>query len=124
MGLFEPACRRDRLRRIQAVGCSRNRSLSSIDFMPILPLTSLKTAGKRVLVRCDFNVPLEAGKISDPARIDASLDTIKYILKEGGAAVLCSHLGRPKERAADLSLKPVAEYLTRSEEHTSELQSP
>jgi phosphoglycerate kinase len=80
--------------------------------MPVHPITDLKLAGKKVLVRCDFNVPLEAGRITDPARIDASLDTIRYILKQGGIAVLCSHLGRPKERSADLSLKPVAEYLT------------
>jgi phosphoglycerate kinase len=80
--------------------------------MPVRPITALALAGKKVLVRCDFNVPLEAGKITDPARIDASLDTIRYILKEGGIAVLCSHLGRPKERSADLSLKPIAEYLS------------
>jgi phosphoglycerate kinase len=80
--------------------------------MAVRPITALQLAGKKVLVRCDFNVPLEAGKITDPARIDASLDTIRHILKEGGIAVLCSHLGRPKERSADLSLKPIAEYLS------------
>ncbi len=80
--------------------------------MPLRSITSLGLKGKKVLVRCDFNVPLSGGKISDPARIDASLKTIRYILAEGGAAVLCSHLGRPKERTPDLSLKPVAEYLT------------
>ncbi len=80
--------------------------------MPVRSITELQLAGKKVLVRCDFNVPLEAGKITDPARIDASLDTIRHILKEGGIAVLCSHLGRPKERAPELSLKPIAEYLT------------
>jgi phosphoglycerate kinase len=80
--------------------------------MPVIPISDLHLAGKKVLVRCDFNVPIEAGKISDPARIDASLDTIRHILKEGGTAVLCSHLGRPKERSAELSLKPIAEYLS------------
>jgi phosphoglycerate kinase len=80
--------------------------------MAVRPITALQLAGKKVLVRCDFNVPLEAGKITDPARIDASLDTIRHILKEGGIAVLCSHLGRPKERSAELSLKPIAEYLS------------
>jgi phosphoglycerate kinase len=80
--------------------------------MPVIPISDLHLAGKKVLVRCDFNVPIEAGKISDPARIDASLDTIRRILKEGGTAVLCSHLGRPKERSAELSLKPIAEYLS------------
>ncbi len=63
-------------------------------------------------MRCDFNVPLEGARITDPARIDASLDTIRYILKQRGIAVLCSHLGRPKERSAELSLKPIADYLT------------
>jgi phosphoglycerate kinase len=80
--------------------------------MAVRPISALQLAGKKVLLRCDFNVPLEAGKITDPARIDASLDTIRYILKERGIAVLCSHLGRPKERSAELSLKPIAEYLT------------
>jgi phosphoglycerate kinase len=80
--------------------------------MAATSLTSLTFAGRKVLVRCDFNVPLEGGRISDPTRIDASLETIRYILGHGGAAVLCSHLGRPKERTPELSLKPVAEYLS------------
>ncbi len=95
--------------------------------MAILPVTALKLEGHRVLVRCDFNVPLgdvspapeaanpapgAARKITDPARIDASLPTIRYILESGAVAVLCSHLGRPKERSPQLSLKPVAEYLS------------
>jgi phosphoglycerate kinase len=80
--------------------------------MPALPITRLQLANKKVLVRCDFNVPLHEGKIADSARIDASLDTIRYVLEHGGSAVLCSHLGRPKERSAELSLKPVAEYLS------------
>src|SRR5580692_2321655 len=81
--------------------------------MPVVPITRLQFQDKKVLVRCDFNVPLADGKIQDPARIDASLDTIRYILGHGGTAVLCSHLGRPKERSAELSLKPVAEYLSK-----------
>ena len=81
--------------------------------MPVVPITHLQFQDKKVLVRCDFNVPLAEGKIQDPARIDASLDTLRYILEHGGSAVLCSHLGRPKERSAELSLKPVAEYLTK-----------
>ncbi len=85
--------------------------------MAVTPITKLNLAGKRVLVRCDFNVPLEAGRIADSSRIDASLDTIRYILDHGGSAVLCSHLGRPKERSPELSLKPVAEYLTAVLEH-------
>ena len=81
--------------------------------MPVVPITRLQLKDKKVLVRCDFNVPIREGKIQDPARIDASLDTIRYILEHGGSAVLCSHLGRPKERTAELSLKPVAEYLSK-----------
>ena len=80
--------------------------------MSVQPITHLEFQNKKVLVRCDFNVPIADGKIQDPARIDASLDTIRYILEHGGSAVLCSHLGRPKERSAALSLKPVAEYLS------------
>ncbi len=80
--------------------------------MAIRPITSLKMAGKRVLVRCDFNVPIHNGRITDPTRIEATLETIRYILKEGGSPVLCSHLGRPKERSPEFSLKPVAEQLS------------
>jgi phosphoglycerate kinase len=80
--------------------------------MPVRPITALELTGKKVLVRCDFNVPLEGARITDPARIDASLDTIRHILKQRGIAVMCSHLGRPKERSAELSLKPIADYLT------------
>jgi phosphoglycerate kinase len=80
--------------------------------MPVVPITRLQLKDKKVLVRCDFNVPIAEGKIQDPARIDASLETIRYVLGQGGSAVLCSHLGRPKERSAELSLKPVAEYLS------------
>jgi phosphoglycerate kinase len=82
--------------------------------MSALELTQLKLEGRRALVRCDFNVPLRDGHIADPTRIDASLDTIRYILEHRGIAVLCSHLGRPKERTPELSLKPVAEYLSAS----------
>lgn len=80
--------------------------------MPVIPITRLQLKDKKVLLRCDFNVPILEGKIQDTGRIDASLDTIRHVLTEGGSAVLCSHLGRPKERSADLSLKPVAEYLS------------
>ena len=73
-------------------------------------------------MRCDFNVPLNEGRIADPARIDASLDTIRFILERGGAAVLCSHLGRPKERTPGLSLKPVAEHLSRRSARRSHLR--
>jgi len=80
--------------------------------MPVVPITRLQLKDKKVLVRCDFNVPIAEGKIQDAARIDASLETIRYVLGQGGSAVLCSHLGRPKERTPELSLKPVGEYLS------------
>ncbi len=72
----------------------------------------LDLQGKRVLMRADFNVPLQAGKITDDNRIQAALPTIKYILEHGASLVLMSHLGRPKgEVKSDLSLQPVAERL-------------
>jgi phosphoglycerate kinase len=80
--------------------------------MRAVSVTTLDLRSKKVLVRCDFNVPLEGVSITDPTRIDASLDTIRYILGQGAAAVLCSHLGRPKTRTPELSLKPVADYLS------------
>jgi phosphoglycerate kinase len=80
--------------------------------MPAIAISEISLGGKKALVRCDFNVPLDNGRITDSLRIDASLDTIRHILGNGGAAVLCSHLGRPKERTPELSLKPVAEYLS------------
>lgn len=69
--------------------------------------------GKKVLVRCDFNVPLdENGKITDNTRITAALPTIKYLMDNGAKVVLCSHLGRPKGQVNEkYSLKPVANEL-------------
>lgn len=80
--------------------------------MAILPVTALTLKHQRVLVRCDFNVPLAERKIADSTRIDATLPTIRHILDQCGIAVLCSHLGRPRERSPELSLKPVADYLS------------
>jgi len=68
--------------------------------------------GKRVLMRVDFNVPMEGGKVSDDKRIKASLPTIKYILEQGASLVLMSHLGRPKGGPdPEFSLKAAAEVL-------------
>ena len=69
--------------------------------------------GKRVLLRCDFNVPLKDGVIGDDTRIRAALETLRYILDSGGAVVACSHLGRPKGQIVpEMSLKPVAGRLS------------
>jgi len=64
--------------------------------------------GKRALVRCDFNVPLENGAISDDRRIVEALPTIQYLRNHGAAVILCSHLGRPKGVTPEFSLRPVA----------------
>ena len=73
----------------------------------------LNVAGKRVLVRCDFNVPLKNGVITDENRIVAALPTIQYLLDNGAKVILCSHLGKPKgEPKPELSLAPVAVRLS------------
>ena len=73
----------------------------------------LQAAGKRVLVRCDFNVPLKNGVITDENRIVAALPTIKKLMNDGAKVILCSHLGKPKgEPKPELSLAPVAKRLS------------
>lgn len=69
--------------------------------------------GKRVLVRCDFNVKMENGVITSDKRIVASLPTIQYLIKNGAKVILCSHLGRPKGQVnPEFSMKPVAARLS------------
>ena len=72
----------------------------------------LEVRGKRVLVRCDFNVPMMGGRITSDARIVAALPTIKKLLEDGARVVLCSHLGKPDGPQAELSLAPVATRLS------------
>ena len=83
--------------------------------MDKLSVRDLEIAGQHILVRVDFNVPLDGERVVDDTRVCASLPTIRYILDQGGVAVLISHLGRPKGKVVSkLSLHPVAECL---EEH-------
>ena len=82
--------------------------------MKKLTVEDLDLQGKRVLMRVDFNVPLEDGKVANDKRIRAALPTIRYIVEKGGKLVLMSHLGRPKgSRVAEMSLKPCVAVLSR-----------
>ncbi len=73
----------------------------------------INVSGKKVLVRCDFNVPLQNGQITDENRLVAALPTIKKLIADGGRVILCSHLGKPKgEPKPEMSLAPVAARLT------------
>lgn len=69
--------------------------------------------GKRVLCRCDFNVPIKGGVITSDKRIVAALPTIQYLINHGAKVILCSHMGKPKgEYKPELSLKVVADRLS------------
>ena len=76
-------------------------------------IEDMQVAGKRVLVRCDFNVPLKDGVITDENRLNGALPTIKYLIDHNARVILCSHLGKPKgEAKPELSLAPVAKRLS------------
>ena len=76
-------------------------------------IEDIDVKGKRVLARCDFNVPLKDGEITNDKRIVAALPTIKYLMENGARVILCSHLGRPKgEYKPEFSLAPVAKKLS------------
>lgn len=80
--------------------------------MKLPKLDALDVAGRRVLVRVDFNVPLKDGRVTDDTRIEASVPTIKYLLDRGATVICCTHLGRPKgTRDPELTLGPVAHRL-------------
>ena len=87
-----------------------------MDYQNKKTVEDIDVAGKRVLVRCDFNVPFDAeGNIADPKRINAAMKTIKYLIDHKAKVILCSHLGRPKgEFNMKFSLAPVAEYLSKA----------
>ena len=88
--------------------------MSSMNYLNKKSIEDIDVSGKKVLVRCDFNVPLdENGNITDTKRIDESLKTINYLISKGAKVILCSHLGRPKgEFNSKFSLAPVATYLS------------
>lgn len=76
-------------------------------------IEDINVNGKKVLVRCDFNVPLKDGVITDENRLNGALPTIKYLIENGAKVILCSHLGKPKgEAKPELSLAPVAKRLS------------
>lgn len=74
-------------------------------------LNDIEVKGKRVIVRVDFNVPMEKGKITDDTRIVKTLPTIQYLIKHSAKVILISHLGRPKNQESEFSLKPIANRL-------------
>jgi len=76
-------------------------------------IENINVNGKKVLVRCDFNVPLKDGVITDENRLNGALPTINYLIENGAKVILCSHLGKPKgEAKPELSLAPVAKRLS------------
>lgn len=85
-----------------------------MDYSNKKTIEDIDVKGKKVLARCDFNVPLdENGNITDTKRIDAAMPTIKYLLNNGAKLILCSHLGRPKgEFNMKFSMTPVANYIS------------
>ena len=96
--------------------CAAGKGVNKMNYLNKKTVEDIDVAGKRVLVRCDFNVPFDGeGNISDPKRIDEALKTIKYLIEHKAKVILCSHLGRPKgEFNMKYSLAPVAAYLSKA----------
>ena len=90
------------------------RKVTEIFMLNKKSVEDIQVTGKRVLVRCDFNVPLDENRnITDETRIDGALPTIKYLIDNGAKVILCSHMGKPKgEPKPELSLAPVAKSLS------------
>lgn len=87
-------------------------------------IDDINVKGLRVLCRCDFNVPLIDGKITDENRLVQALPTIKKLVADGGKVILCSHLGKPKgEPVPELSLAPVAKRTYRTLRTGSKIRS-
>lgn len=96
------------------LGCKKKSSASlfSSGKKSIQDLKAAELKGKRVLVRCDLNVPLDGSTITDDTRIRSSIPTIEYLLKKGAIVTICSHLGRPKNGPEDkFSLRPCSERM-------------
>lgn len=112
------AFREDRLngksfRKVRLLCGKRKNREGDEDMLNKKSVDDIQVKGKRVLVRCDFNVPLKEGKITDENRLVAALPTIKKLIADGGKVILCSHLGKPKgEPKPELSLAPVAVRLS------------
>ena len=85
-----------------------------MNYMNKKTIEDIDVKGKKVLVRCDFNVPLNDGVITDDKRIRESIPTIQYLVDHGAAVILCSHLGRPKDEESKkkCTLAPVAKRLS------------
>ena len=92
------------------------KDVNTMNYLNKKTVEDIDVAGKKVLVRCDFNVPFDGeGNISDPKRIDEALKTIRYLVDHKAKVILCSHLGRPKgEFNMKYSLAPVAAYLSKA----------
>ncbi len=97
---------------MNSIDKSNPKSASKVDLSRIKTIDGLDVRGKRVLVRVDFNVPIQDGVVGDTTRIERVLPTIKKLLGNGAKVVVLSHLGRPKTGTmTDTSLKPIADKI-------------